>query len=144
MNKIVKLTVVALLSIFLGACQANQATDSSIQASSSQQASSSTTSASSETTPSSSEASAVETQSTELDGTYVLEEADEVKTLTIKDGAGSLESKENDGEVDVDQVKVDASKQTILIGDDLKEYRLDGNQLILTEDDGDQDIYTKQ
>ncbi|WP_288264130.1 SP_0198 family lipoprotein [uncultured Streptococcus sp.] len=144
MNKIVKLTVVALLRIFLGACQANQATDSSIQASSSQQASSSTTSASSETTPSSSEASAVETQSTELDGTYVLEEADEVKTLTIKDGAGSLESKENDGEVDVDQVKVDASKQTILIGDDLKEYRLDGNQLILTEDDGDQDIYTKQ
>ncbi len=144
MNKIVKLTGVALLSIFLGACQANQATDSSSQASSSQQASSSTTSAPSETTPSSSEASAVETQSTELDGTYVLKEADEVKTLTIKDGAGSLESKENDGEVDVDQVKVDASKQTILIGDDLKEYRLDGNQLILTEADGDQDIYTKQ
>ncbi|WP_033152998.1 SP_0198 family lipoprotein [Streptococcus equinus] len=144
MNKIVKLTGVALLSIFLGACQVNQATDSSSQASSSQQASSSTTSASSETTPSSSEASAVETQSTELDGTYVLEEADEVKTLTIKDGAGSLESKENDGEVDVDQVKVDVSKQTILIGDDLKDYRLDGNQLILTEADGDQDIYTKQ
>ncbi|WP_274641893.1 SP_0198 family lipoprotein [Streptococcus equinus] len=144
MNKIVKLTGVALLSIFLGACQANQATDSSSQASSSQQASSSTTSASSKTTLSSSEESAVETQSTELDGTYVLEEADEVKTLTIKDGAGSLESKENDGEVDVDQVKVDASKQTILIGDDLKEYRLDGNQLILTEADGDQDIYTKQ
>ncbi|SDI38141.1 SP_0198 family lipoprotein [Streptococcus equinus] len=144
MNKIVKLTGVALLSIFLGACQANQATDSSSQASSSQQVSSSTTSASAETTPSSSEASAVETQSTELDGTYVLKEADEVKTLTIKDGAGSLESKENDGEVDVDQVKVDASKQTILIGDDLKDYRLDGNQLILTEDDGDQDIYTKQ
>ncbi|WP_423214833.1 SP_0198 family lipoprotein [Streptococcus equinus] len=144
MNKIVKLTGVALLSIFLGACQANQTTDSSSQASSSQQATSSTTSASSETTSSSSEASAVETQSTELDGTYVLEEADEVKTLTIKDGAGSLESKENDGEVDVDQVKVDASKQTILIGDDLKDYRLDGNQLILTEADGDQDIYTKQ
>jgi len=140
MNKIVKLTGVALLSIFLGACQANQATDSSSQA----QASSSTTSTSSEATPSSSEASAVETQSTELDGTYVLEETDEVKTLTIKDGAGSLESKGNDGEVDVDQVKVDASKQTILIGDDLKEYRLDGNQLILTEADGDQDIYTKQ
>lgn len=144
MNKIVKLTGVALLSIFLGACQANQATDSSSQASSSKQASSSTTSASSETTPSSSEVSAVETRLTELDGTYVLEEADEVKTLTIKDGAGSLESKENDGEVDVDQVKVDASKQTILVGDDLKDYRLDGNQLILTEADGDQDIYTKQ
>ncbi|MCR5493937.1 MAG: hypothetical protein K6F12_09735 [Streptococcus sp.] len=144
MNKIVKLTGVALLSIFLGACQANQATDSSSQASSSQQVSSSTTSASSETTLSSSEASAVETQSTELDGTYVLEEADEVKTLTIKDGAGSLESKENDGEVDVEQVKVDASKQTISVGDDLKDYRLDGNQLILTEADGDQDIYTKQ
>ncbi|WP_420543364.1 SP_0198 family lipoprotein [Streptococcus equinus] len=144
MNKIVKLTGVALLSIFLGACQANQTTDSSSQASSSQQSSSSTTSASSETTLSSSEAAAVETQSTELDGTYVLEEPDEVKTLIIKDGAGSLESKENDGEVDVDQVKVDASKQTILIGDDLKNYRLDGNQLILTEADGDQDIYTKQ
>lgn len=68
-----------------------------------------------------------------------MEEADEVKTLTIKDGAGSFESKENDGEVDVD-----ASKQTILVGDGLKDYRLDGNQLILTEADGDQDIYTKQ
>ena len=36
------------------------------------------------------------------------------------------------------------STQIILIGDDMKTYQLDGNQLTLTEGDGDQDIYTKQ
>ena len=44
----------------------------------------------------------------------------------------------------VDPVKINADKQIILIGDDMKTYQLDGNQLTLTEGDGDQDIYTKQ
>lgn len=79
-----------------------------------------------------------------LDGTYVLERFDEVKTLIIKDGTGQLETKKYDEKIDIDSVKVNVDKQIILIGDDMKTYQLDGNQLALTEGDGSQDIYKKQ
>ena len=79
-----------------------------------------------------------------MDGTYVLERFDEVKTLIIKDGTGQLETKKYDEKIDIDSVKVNVDKQIILIGDDMKTYQLDGNQLTLTEGDSDQDIYTKQ
>ena len=79
-----------------------------------------------------------------MDGNYVLERFDEVKTLIIKDGTGQLETKKYDGKIDIDSVKVNVAKQIILIGDDMKNYQLDGNQLTLTEGDGSQDIYTKQ
>lgn len=79
-----------------------------------------------------------------MDGTYVLERFDEVKTLIIKDGTGQLETKKYNEKIDIDSVKVNVDKQIILIGDDMKTYQLDGNQLTLTEGDGSQDIYTKQ
>ena len=79
-----------------------------------------------------------------MDGTYVLERFDEVKTLIIKDGTGQLETKKYDEKIDIDSVKVNVDKQIILIGDDMKTYQLDGNQLTLTEGDGSQDFYTKQ
>lgn len=79
-----------------------------------------------------------------MDGTYVLERFDEVKTLIIKDGTGQLETKQYDEKIDIDSVKVNVDKQIILIGDDMKTYQLDDNQLTLTEGDGSQDIYTKQ
>ena len=79
-----------------------------------------------------------------MDGTYVLERFDEVKTLIIKDRTGQLETKKYDEKIDIDSVKVNVDKQIILIGDDMKTYQLDGNQLTLTEGDGSQDIYTKQ
>ena len=79
-----------------------------------------------------------------MDGNYVLERFDEVKTLIIKDGTGQLETKKYDEKIDIDSVKVNVAKQIILIGDDMKNYQLDGNQLTLTEGDGSQDIYTKQ
>ena len=46
-----------------------------------------------------------------LDGTYVLERFDEVKTLTIKDGTDQLETKEYDGEIDIDPVKLNEVKE---------------------------------
>lgn len=79
-----------------------------------------------------------------MDGNYVLERFDEVKTLIIKDGTGQLETKKYDEKIDIDSVKVNVDKQIILIGDDMKTYQLDGNQLTLTEGDGSQDIYKKQ
>lgn len=79
-----------------------------------------------------------------MDGNYVLERFDEVKTLIIKDGTGQLETKKYDEKIDIDSVKVNVAKQIILIGDDMKTYQLDDDQLTLTEGDGSQDIYTKQ
>lgn len=149
MKKLLKLMGLLLLTIFLGACQAQNAATPSNQtaATSSSVTESSSTSTPNQTTPSSSYSSSDISNaapSTVLDGTYVLERFDEVKTLTIKDGTGQLETKEYDGEIDIDPVKINADKQIILIGDDMKTYQLDGNQLTLTEGDGDQDIYTKQ
>lgn len=74
----------------------------------------------------------------------MLERFDEVKTLIIKDGTGQLETKKYDEKIDIDSVKVNVDKQIILIGDDMKTYQLDDDQLTLTEGDGSQDIYTKQ
>ena len=72
----------------------------------------------------------------------VSERFDEVKALTIKDeNCASSETKEYDGEIDIDPVKINADKQIILIGDDMKTYQLDGNQLTLTEGDGGQQIW---
>lgn len=79
-----------------------------------------------------------------MDGNYVLERFDEVKTLIIKDGTSQLETKKYDEKIDIDSVKVNVDKQIILIGDDMKTYQLDDDQLTLTEGDGSQDIYTKQ
>lgn len=79
-----------------------------------------------------------------MDGNYVLERFDEVKTLIIKDGTGQLETKKYDEKIDIDSVKVNVDKQIILIGDDMKTYQLDNDQLTLIEGDGSQDIYTKQ
>lgn len=79
-----------------------------------------------------------------MDGNYVLQRFDEVKTLIIKDGTGQLETKKYDEKIEIDSVKVNVDKQIILIGDDMKTYQLDDNQLTLTEGDGSQDIYTKQ
>lgn len=79
-----------------------------------------------------------------MDGNYVLERFDEVKTLIIKDGTGQLETKKYDEKIYIDSVKVNVDKQIILIGDDMKTYQLDDDQLTLTEGDGSQDIYTKQ
>lgn len=79
-----------------------------------------------------------------MDGNYVLERFDEVKTLIIKDGTGQLETKKYDEKIDIDSVKVNVDKQIILIGDDMKTYQLDDDQLTLIEGDGSQDIYTKQ
>lgn len=79
-----------------------------------------------------------------MDGNYVLERFDEVKTLIIKDGTGQLETKKYDEKIDIDSVKVNVDKQIILIGDDMKTYQLDDDQLTLTEGDGSQDIYKKQ
>ncbi|TCD45869.1 hypothetical protein D3X11_06625 [Streptococcus sp. X16XC17] len=86
---------------------------------------------------------AIETTN-EIDGTYVLEEMGETKTLTITDGMGTLETMEKDGEKDSEQVTVDGANKVIVIGDDSKTYMLEGSTLTLKEDDGETAVYTKQ
>ncbi|MCP1639510.1 hypothetical protein J2T50_001210 [Streptococcus gallinaceus] len=117
--------LLAATAIFLGACDDREVGHS---AASSQVRSSQSSS----------------TTATDIDGTYILEEMDETKTLTISKGQGSLETLEKDGEKEVEQVTVDTAKNQLRIGEDYHTYRLEGDKLTLTEDDGEASIYQKK
>ena len=98
------------------------------------ESSASTQQSSSKVSPSqSSEASK---QTNGLDGTYKgTDESDRI-TLTI---SGNWEEDEADGEKDSKSVTVNPANQSLTIGDDIKYYKLDGNQLTIEDDDRDSD-----
>lgn len=127
------LATVAVLSL-LAACSSNQS-----QTQTQQSASSTQTSASSSTT-SSSEAmtsSEMTPQPTNLDGTYKGTDEGDSITLTITGNTGTWTSVERDGEQEMKPVTVDAANQRLTVGDDIKFYSLNGNQLTLEDDDRD-------
>ena len=64
--------------------------------------------------------------------------------MSISKGQGSLETLEKDGEKEVEQVTVDTAKNQLRIGEDYHTYRLEGDKLTLTEDDGEASIYQKK
>ena len=101
------------------------------------ESSASTQQSSSKVSPSqSSEASK---QTNGLDGTYKgTDESDRI-TLTISGNTGTWEEDEADGEKDSKSVTVNPANQSLTIGDDIKYYKLDGNQLTIEDDDRDSD-----
>ncbi|MBP2623940.1 SP_0198 family lipoprotein [Streptococcus oricebi] len=156
MKKIEKLSlIVASLGVclLLIACgNSKQDSSSSSQASSSQASSASSSSASS----SSSQTSSANTSSSssvaapsDLDGTYKASHEGDDLTLTLSGNKGSLTKIERDGEQEIEQVEVDPNNQTMIIGDDVKRYYVNGNQLTIEDrdqelDDDDTVVYTKQ
>ena len=70
-------------------------------------------------------------------------------TLQISGTTGQLTKVESDGEQEIEQVQIDATNQTMIIGDDVKRYRIEGNQLTiedLSQEPYDDDtlVFTKQ
>ena len=56
---------------------------------------------------------------------------------------------ERDGEQEIEQVQIDPTNQTMIVGDDVERYRLEGNQLTLEDlsqenDDDDTIVFTKE
>ena len=157
-KKLVLSALTAMTAFVLVACgnsgqnPSNQAAQS--QASSSVSQSTETVSSSSNTNSSantsSSEAStASQTAASDLDGTYKATHEGDALTLEVSGNKGTLSKVERAGEQELEQVQVDPTNQTMIVGDDVKRYRVEGNQLTLEDlsqenDDDDTIVFTKQ
>ena len=85
----------------------------------------------------------------ELDGSYQTSHEGDQLTLQISGTTGQLTKVESDGEQEIEQVQVDPTNQTMIVGDDVKRYRVEGKQLTLEDlsqenDDDDTIVFTKQ
>ena len=86
---------------------------------------------------SSSQSSEATKQTEGLDGTYKGADENDRITLTISGNTGTWEEDEADGEKESKSVTVNPDNQSLTIGDDIKFYKLDGNQLTIEDDDRD-------
>ena len=82
-------------------------------------------------------------QTSNLDGRYQATDHDgDQHVLEINGNAGTWTETEVDGSKEIKQVQVDAANQRLIVGDDVKSYRQNGNQLIVDELDDDPDTLT--
>ena len=135
-----------------GPNQSKQSSQS--QASSSISQSSETVSSNSKATSSanssSSEAStSSQTAVGDLDGVYKATHEGDSLTLEISGNKGTLTKVEHDDEQEIKQVQIDRANQTMIVGDNVKRYRVEDNQLTLEDlsqenDDDDTIVFTKE
>lgn len=86
-------------------------------------------------------------QASNLNGRYQASDHDgDQHVLEINGRTGTWTETEVDGSKEIKQVQVDAANQRLIVGDDVKNYRQNGNQLIVDELDDDPDTltFTKQ
>ena len=84
-------------------------------------------------------------QTSNLNGRYQATDHDGDQHVLEINGSTGTET-EVDGSKEIKQVPVDAANQRLIVGDDVKSYRQNGNQLIVDELDDDPDTltFTKQ
>ena len=124
------LATLASLSLLV-ACSPKEQAAPSTQASTSTEV---TTAQSAETTVSSSTASSV----TNIDGTYKGQDEGDSITLVVTGNTGTWTEVEADGDQEIKKVTFEPENQRVFIGDDIKVYVADGNQMII--DDMDREI----
>ena len=124
------LASLASLSLLVACSPKEQATPST-QASTSTEV---TTTQPAETTVSSSTASSV----TNIDGTYKGQDEGDSITLVVTGNTGTWTEVEADGDQEIKKVTFEPENQRVFIGDDIKVYVADGNQMII--DDMDREI----
>ena len=124
------LAALASLSLLVACSPKTQSTPSS-QASTSAEAS---TSQKSETSASSSTASSV----TNIDGTYKGQDEGDSITLVVTGNTGTWTEVEPDGDQEIKKVTFEPESQRVFIGDDIKIYVAEENQIII--DDMDRDV----
>ena len=74
-------------------------------------------------------------QPTDIDGTYTGQDDGDRITLVVIGTTGTWTQVETDGEQEIKQVSFDASNQRMIIGDDVKIYSINGNQMIIDDMD---------
>ena len=124
------LATLASLSLLV-ACSPKEQAAPSTQVSTSTEV---TTAQSAETTVSSSTASSV----TNIDGTYKGQDEGDSITLVVTGNTGTWTEVEADGDQEIKKVTFEPENQRVFIGDDIKVYVADGNQMII--DDMDREI----
>ena len=124
------LASLASLSLLVACSPKEQATPST-QASTSTEV---TTTQPAETTVSSSTANSV----TNIDGTYKGQDEGDSITLVVTGNTGTWTEVEADGDQEIKKVTFEPENQRVFIGDDIKVYVADGNQIII--DDMDREI----
>lgn len=104
----------------------------------SQSAASSSTENTNQVTTSSSQ-NAPEAQPTNIDGTYTGQDEGDRIILVVTETTGTWTQVETDGEQEIKQVSFDAANQRMIIGNDVKIYGINGNQMII--DDMDREAF---
>ena len=127
------LAALASLSLLVACSPKTQSTPSS-QASTSAEAS---ISQKSETSASSSTASSV----TNIDGTYTGQDEGDSITLVVTGNTGTWTEVEANGDQEVKKVTFEPENQKVIIGDDVKIYVAEENQIII--DDMDRDVFDR-
>ena len=126
------LSLAALASLsLLAACSPKAQSTPSSQVSTSAEAS---TSQKSETSASSSTASSV----TNIDGTYTGRDDGDTITLVVTGNTGTWTEVEPDGDQKIKKVTFEPENQRVFVGDDIKVYVAEENQIII--DDMDRDV----
>ena len=128
------LATVASLSL-LAACSPKAQSTPSSQASTSAEVS---TSQVSETSASSSTTSSKADTATKIDGTYKGQDEGDSITLVVTGNTGTWTEVEADGDQEVKKVTFEPESQRVFIGDDIKIYVAEENQIII--DDMDREV----
>ena len=123
------LATVASLSL-LAACSSTTKPASSSQASTSSEVS---TSQVSETSASSSTTSSTADTATKIDGTYKGQDEGDSITLVVTGNTGTWTEVEADGDQEVKKVTFEPESQRVFIGDDIKIYVAEENQIIIDD-----------
>ena len=139
----------AILSLLVACGPKEQAsTQPSAQQSSTQQESSSSAATSaSQPQASSSQDTTAAAQPTNIDGTYTGKDENDQITLVVTGKTGTWTEVEPDGDKEIKQVTFEPENQRVIIGDDVKIYAVNGNQLIIDDMDreaSDRVVLTKQ
>lgn len=77
----------------------------------------------------------VTAQPTNIDGTYTGQDEGDRITLVVTGTTGTWTQVETDGDQEIKQVSFDPANQRMIIGDDVKIYAINGNQMIIDDMD---------
>lgn len=128
------LASLASLSLLVACSPKEQATPSTQASTNTSTSTEVRTSQQAETTVSSSTASSV----TNIDGTYKGQDEGDSITLVVTGNTGTWTEVEPDGDQEIKKVTFEPESQRVFIGDDIKVYVADSNQMII--DDMDREI----
>lgn len=140
---IASLAILSLLAACGPKAQA-PAQQSAQQSSTQQESSSSAATSASQPQASSSQDTAAAAQ---LTGTYTGKDENDQITLVVTGKTGTWTEVEPDGDKEIKQVSFEPENQRVIIGDDVKIYAVNGNQMIIDDMDreaSDRVVLTKQ